>query len=470
MRALFILIFLFPLTLSAQEKYFHELKGMEDSTGTTHLFYRIYEKTSFQCSEANNNYVARGEKNNIYHFDTSISKDSTIIRSGWSEWCIPGVYDGTRVSSYIFLNNDPKKAIYNSSWECYHSLESFSDKYFPFYFSCVIKQNPLNRAIYWDNNGIHHESNKESILAYSQTVDSYLRLPMDPKDWPFFEPEAFEGYEDNSGTYFDFIDSVKVGFDILAIHPTVDSIYYARSISDTLKASSFDVIIPDLNIVSLRFDSDPSIVYSIYHDGFRKLSRSENVGRNESWITLDLPNNFGNFQFLETDTYNSGILIIADSTAIFQSIDFGSSFEPISELEYRITGLYKKPDSEILYVLTTDELFEVNTETNAVTSLKKLPVSNEESEEIPVGIRLHQNYPNPFNPSTTISFELNRPTEVTLTVFDALGRTISVLVDGRRTSGLHEISFDASNLSSGIYFYRLNTGAFSETKRLMLIK
>jgi hypothetical protein len=65
---------------------------------------------------------------------------------------------------------------------------------------------------------------------------------------------------------------------------------------------------------------------------------------------------------------------------------------------------------------------------------------------------------------------LDRPAEVTLTIFDALGRVVSVLVDEQRTTGLHEISFDASSLSSGIYFYRLEAGAFSETKRFTLIK
>ena len=139
-------------------------------------------------------------------------------------------------------------------------------------------------------------------------------------------------------------------------------------------------------------------------------------------------------------------------------------------MDYRITGLYKKPNSEILYVLTTDELFEVNTESKEITSLKKLPVSSEEPKEIPSAITLHQNYPNPFNPTTTISFELDKPIEVTLTIFDALGRTVATLVNERKSTGLHSINFEASNLSSGIYFYRLDAGEFSFTKRLTLIK
>ncbi|MEQ9308498.1 MAG: T9SS type A sorting domain-containing protein [Balneolaceae bacterium] len=139
-------------------------------------------------------------------------------------------------------------------------------------------------------------------------------------------------------------------------------------------------------------------------------------------------------------------------------------------MDSRITGLYKKPNSDILYVLTTVELFEVNTSTVEKVSLKKLPVSNEEHKEIPNSITLHQNYPNPFNPTTTISFELDKSVEVTLTVFDALGRTVAVLVNEQKSTGLHQVGFDASNLSSGIYFYRLEAGAFMEIKRLTIIK
>ncbi|MFV1884242.1 MAG: T9SS type A sorting domain-containing protein [Balneola sp.] len=470
MKKLLILLLLFPISLTAQEKYFHELKGMEDSTGTTHLFYRMYEETSFQCSEANDSYVAKGKNNNIHHFDTSILSDSIAIRSGWSEWCIPGIYDGTSVRSYTFLNNDPKKRIYNSSWECYNSLESFSEKYFPFYFSCFIKRNPMSRNIQWDQYGIHQENDKNSILVYSITVDSYVRLPSGPENWPFFEEKDYEGYEDGSGDYFDFIDSIKIGFDLLAIHPIVDSMYYAKSISDSLKASSFEVIIPSLNTSTLRFDSSPSIVYALHFDTTRKLSKSEDYGRNDSWISLNLPSSLGLLQFVETDPGDSGELLISDSSSIYLSNNFGVSFDQLVVFDYTIKGLYKKPNSDVLYVLTTDELFEVNTETKAVTSLKKLPVSNEEPKETPSSIKLHQNYPNPFNPTTTISFELDKPENVTLTIFDALGRMMTVLVDKQLTTGVHEMSFDASTLSSGIYFYRLDAGAFSEIKRFTLIK
>ena len=83
---------------------------------------------------------------------------------------------------------------------------------------------------------------------------------------------------------------------------------------------------------------------------------------------------------------------------------------------------------------------------------------------------LHQNYPNPFNPSTTITYVLPKSSAVRLTIYDVLGREVSVLVDERRNAGVHEVKFDASGLSSGVYFYRLRAGDFVETKTLLLVR
>jgi hypothetical protein len=92
------------------------------------------------------------------------------------------------------------------------------------------------------------------------------------------------------------------------------------------------------------------------------------------------------------------------------------------------------------------------------------------TSDLPHEFLLHQNYPNPFNPSTTIKFELPKASDVRLSVFDMLGREVSVLVDERRDTGVHEVRFDASNLPSGVYFYRIQSGDFVQTRRLLLLK
>jgi len=94
----------------------------------------------------------------------------------------------------------------------------------------------------------------------------------------------------------------------------------------------------------------------------------------------------------------------------------------------------------------------------------------DEGSVMPDSYKLKQNYPNPFNPTTTISFELPATSHVTLQVSDMLGRNVATLVNHKVSAGKHEVRFDASDLSSGVYFYRLKAGDFVQTRRMTLIK
>jgi hypothetical protein len=87
-----------------------------------------------------------------------------------------------------------------------------------------------------------------------------------------------------------------------------------------------------------------------------------------------------------------------------------------------------------------------------------------------VEFNLLQNYPNPFNPMTTIGFALPHRSPLTLTVFDALGQQVAVVADGLFDAGYHEVRFDASRLSSGVYFYRLRATDYLQTRKLVLLR
>jgi glycosidase len=89
---------------------------------------------------------------------------------------------------------------------------------------------------------------------------------------------------------------------------------------------------------------------------------------------------------------------------------------------------------------------------------------------LPNEYKLMQNYPNPFNPTTRIKYQIRETEKVTLKIYDMLGREVKTLVDGMQNSGTHEVSFNASNLSSGIYFYQLKSANYSDVKKLIILK
>jgi hypothetical protein len=89
---------------------------------------------------------------------------------------------------------------------------------------------------------------------------------------------------------------------------------------------------------------------------------------------------------------------------------------------------------------------------------------------VPTKYELGQNYPNPFNPSTTIHYQVPADGFITLKVFDLLGREVATLVNEEQKADYYKVTFDASRLASGVYFYRLQAGEFTAAKRLMVLK
>jgi hypothetical protein len=108
--------------------------------------------------------------------------------------------------------------------------------------------------------------------------------------------------------------------------------------------------------------------------------------------------------------------------------------------------------------------------TDNLVSFGTTGVNDAAGHQTPRGFLLSQNYPNPFNPSTVINYQLASAGKVSLKVYDLLGREVATLVNGMKAAGNYSATLNAGNLPSGVYFYRLQTGSFNSTKKLVLLK
>jgi photosystem II stability/assembly factor-like uncharacterized protein len=154
-----------------------------------------------------------------------------------------------------------------------------------------------------------------------------------------------------------------------------------------------------------------------------------------------------------------------DSDTIWYSSNFGDSWKPIKISINNVSSfnyINKLDVNKLLIGVNCVGLFEFDT--------KSLLLVNTENNNLIGHYSLSQNYPNPFNPITTIRFTIPKSDRVQIKVYDMLGREIQTLVNDFKQSGNYEIFFDASNLPSGIYLYRMSSGDYSETKKMLLLK
>ena len=161
----------------------------------------------------------------------------------------------------------------------------------------------------------------------------------------------------------------------------------------------------------------------------------------------------------EADTFLEGVLNL--------EMEFGK----IPGQIYLALGIYQTDDNGSLVGQLPAGNGNGNIDSNEFLEFSTMILSKDENNGIPGEFRLMQNYPNPFNPSTEIVYQIAESGQIRLTVFDVLGREVAVLVNTKQAAGLYSATFDASGLSSGIYFYQLKSGnTFIETKKMMLLK
>jgi photosystem II stability/assembly factor-like uncharacterized protein len=189
------------------------------------------------------------------------------------------------------------------------------------------------------------------------------------------------------------------------------------------------------------------------HDG---IYRSTNDGA--TWTKIKSDNN--EYYMEGVATSDGKIYLGAMGIGIFSTSDYGATWDLHAQGFQNLIGFALAIGIDgTIYSTTVEDVYK-STGTTGV-GYNELSIND---------FQLAQNYPNPFNPSTTISYSLPVQHQVSLKVYDVLGNEVASLVNEEQNAGSHSINFSAAQLSSGIYFYRLNIGNFSETKSMILIK
>ena len=215
--------------------------------------------------------------------------------------------------------------------------------------------------------------------------------------------------------------------------------------------ASFSVVssgntIPDYKVVPTTVLLDGDVAEA--HEGMRIRFNDVVIGENP-----DAPSDFGEWSFASSGTED---FLRADDASQGIASDFNASLAPEAELDF-IQGIWWFSFGN--YKLVPE----------SIADLMGGGVATED-ENLPNSFALDQNYPNPFNPTTTISYQVPASGLVTLEVFDLLGRSVSVLINETVTAGQYTVDFNAANLPSGVYLYRLTAGQNVETKKMLLLK
>lgn len=188
----------------------------------------------------------------------------------------------------------------------------------------------------------------------------------------------------------------------------------------------------------------------------------KSVDGGDTWqVISDLP--YNSSRCLEFLPGNPAKIWLSIEWKLFFSEDSGKTW-----IEYPVEGDFWSFDIDFVdelhgWIMAENMVYYTKTGNRIVVNLESIP-------NIPIVFKLSQNYPNPFNPATRINYSLPKAEYVNIFVYNIIGQKIKTLVNKNMPAGHHELTFTAQNLSSGIYFYRIEAGIFQDVKKMIYIK
>ena len=258
----------------------------------------------------------------------------------------------------------------------------------------------------------------------------------------------------------------------LAISRSNPSVMYATSGSQIYKSTDAGITftnvttgLPSRTITSVYVHPDSSDAAVVSYSGFGAGKIYKTTNGASSWINIsgNLPDSPVNDVLIYYPGAATSIYYAAMDIGVFFTSNYGTSWVELAD------GLPNTVSMHLDYHQATNKL-RIGTHGRGVWETDNPVGVINYNNEIPGNYSLEQNYPNPFNPVTTIKYSILNGGFVKVAVFDILGREIKTIVSEKQNPGTYTVQFDASQLTSGVYFYRLQTDSFTKTRKMIIVK
>jgi len=258
----------------------------------------------------------------------------------------------------------------------------------------------------------------------------------------------------------------------MAISKSSPSIMYAtagaqvyRSSNGGSNFSSVTIGLPNRTITSIYVHPDSPNVALVTFSGFGagKVYKTTDGGSTWTNISGNLPDTPINDILIYYPGTPTSTYLVATDVGVFITNDFGANWSELADGLPNTVAIhldYNESGNKIRVGTHGRGVYETSIVTGVINY----------SNAVPKEHRLFQNYPNPFNPTTNIRYAVPERGHVSLAVYDALGREVSRLVDESQAPGTYTATWDARNMASGVYYYRLTAGGFAGTKKLLLVR
>jgi Secretion system C-terminal sorting domain len=337
--SLLILILLYASLSFPQQRYytFSELNGLDDSSGNTHLFYRLYYNY-------NKNNIYRSE-NSIYHLDLYNNTDSLFLFDGGG-WAGIGDPSFTSIIDYEFWDKDPSKFIYSGV-------------------STVVDPVPFIKRFDEDN---------FSLYSLGEAANGNIEISKQNDSLIFAGITGILFKSSDGGRNWDTLNST-FGKQLISLSPFNDSVLFVQENNHLIKSTdrgltftTVDTFTTDFK--SFLYDKDGKHIYRISNAyGENSLQVSDNNGEAYSWTKRFSSESE---MYVTLDYSRLGAIYLSNGRNIYVSNDYGESFDLYKTLERKIVGIYKKPNSDIIYAATKYELYEIRSDSTII--LKHLEI------------------------------------------------------------------------------------------------